>query len=68
MDLNVVFGGNTFGLHASNYFKVQYSTVNVTLKRDLNPCMDLEGRAAKVEYVNSPNKHAAVVVAIEIHK
>ena len=51
MDLNLVSDGNTLGLHASNYFKVEYSALNVTLKGKLNPCANLEGRPAKVESV-----------------
>ncbi|MGB8583872.1 MAG: DUF1570 domain-containing protein [Candidatus Sulfotelmatobacter sp.] len=68
MDLDVTSGGGTLGLHANNYFKVEYSALNVTLKGDLRPCMDLEGRSAKVEYVESLNKNAGAVIAIEIHK
>jgi hypothetical protein len=67
MDLNVVSAGKTLGLHTRNYFKVRYSVLNVALERELNPCVDLEGRPAKVEYVEWA-KHAAAVVAIEIHK
>jgi hypothetical protein len=68
MDLDVTSGGKTLGLHANNYFKVEYSALNVTLKADLHPCTDLEGRSARVEYVESSSKDAGVVVAIEIHK
>ena len=68
MDLDVTSGGKTLGLHANNYFNVEYSALNVTLKGDLNPCKDLEGRFAKVDYVESSNKDASIVVAIEIHK
>jgi tetratricopeptide (TPR) repeat protein len=68
MDLTVVSGGKSLGLHAKNYFKVEYSVLNVTLKGDLKPCADLEGRPAKVEYVDSPGKGPAPLVAIEIHK
>src|SRR5579863_613347 len=68
MDLNVVSGGKSLGLHAANYFTVQYSVLNVTLKGDLKPCVDLEGRPARVEYVEAAGKRAAAVVAIEIHK
>jgi tetratricopeptide (TPR) repeat protein len=68
MDLTVVSGGKSIGLHAKNYFKVEYSVLNVTLKGDLKPCADLEGRPAKVEYVDSPGKGPAPLVAIEIHK
>jgi tetratricopeptide (TPR) repeat protein len=68
IDLNVVSGGKPLGLHANNYFKIEYSELNVTLKAGLKPCTDLEGRAAKVEYVDSGNKGPAAVLAIEIHK
>ncbi|MGA9510246.1 MAG: hypothetical protein WBV55_16635 [Candidatus Sulfotelmatobacter sp.] len=68
MDLDVTSGGKALGLHANNYFKVEYSALNVTLKGDLRPCTDLEGRSAKVEYVESLNKNAGAVIAIEIHK
>jgi hypothetical protein len=68
MDLNVVSSSKTVDLHANNYFKIEYSSLGVTLRGNLNPCADLEGRAAKVEYVDSASKGPAAVVAIEIHK
>jgi tetratricopeptide (TPR) repeat protein len=68
MDLNVIAAGKPLGLHSGNYFKIKYSTLGVTLKGDLNPCADLEGRSAKIEYVPPANDDKAAVVAIEIHK
>jgi tetratricopeptide (TPR) repeat protein len=68
MDLNLVSGGKTLALHTGNYFKLSFSVLNVTLKGDLNPCVDLEGKPAKVKYAESPSTHSAVVVAIELHK
>jgi tetratricopeptide (TPR) repeat protein len=68
MDLNVVSSSKTVDLHANNYFKIEYSSLGVTLRGNLNPCADLEGTAAKVEYVDSASKGPATVVAIEIHK
>jgi hypothetical protein len=68
MDLNLVSNGKTLGLHTGNYFKLSFSVLNVRLKGDLNPCVDLEGKTAKVEYAESASKHAAVLVAIELHK
>jgi Flp pilus assembly protein TadD len=67
MDLSVISGGKTMELHTRNYFKLQYSVLNVTLKGALNPCVDLEGRPVKVEYLESAGTHA-VIVGIEIHK
>jgi len=68
MDLDVIAAGKTLGLHSDNYFKIDYSTLGITLKRNLNPCSDLEGRPAKIEYVGPAGKGPAAVVAIEIHK
>ncbi len=69
MDLELMVGGKKIPVHANNYFKVQYSVIGVELKKDLNPCADLDGRQAKVEYIESeaPGGTAALV-AIEIHK
>jgi hypothetical protein len=68
IDLNVIVAGRTLGLHSSNYFKIDYTVLDFTLKGNLNPCADLEGRPAKVEYVESASKDQASVVAIEIHR
>jgi tetratricopeptide (TPR) repeat protein len=68
MDLNVIAAGKTLGLRSGNYFKIDYSTLGVTLKGNLDPCADLEGRPAKIEYVDSATKGPAAMVAIEIHK
>jgi len=68
IDLNVIAAGKTLGLHSGNYFKIEYSTLGVALKKNLNPCADLEGKPAKVEYVDSAGKGPAAVMAIEIHK
>jgi tetratricopeptide (TPR) repeat protein len=68
IDLNLIAAGKTLGLHSGNYFKIEYSTLGVTLKGNLNPCADLEGKPAKVEYVEAASKGSAAVVAIEIHK
>lgn len=68
MDLNVVSGGKALALHARNYFKVDYSVLNLKFERNLNPCVDLEGRTARVEYVDATGKSAAAVIAVEIRK
>jgi hypothetical protein len=69
MDLQVMAAGKKIPMHSNNYFNVQYSVLGFDLKKDLNPCADLDGRRAKVEYIESevPNGPAALV-AIEIHK
>ena len=69
MELTVASNGKLLALHSGNYFKIEFSALGFTPKDDLDPCKDLEGKTAKVEYINSsetpPVPH---VVAIEIHK
>ena len=56
-------------LHSGNYYKIEFTSLGFTPKGDLNPCKDIEGMSAKVEYVESSAKSAApYVVAIELHK
>ena len=69
MDLKVVSAGKTLDLHNGNYYKIEYSSLGVKISSDLNPCHDLEGRPAKVEYVEPTDKSASAwVLGIEIHK
>jgi tetratricopeptide (TPR) repeat protein len=50
MKLKVEAGKNVLELRAANYYKVEYSALNFKPRADLNPCKDLEGMMAKVEY------------------
>jgi tetratricopeptide (TPR) repeat protein len=69
LDLTVDDGGKGLALHAENYYKIQFTALNFAPSSDLNPCKDLEGRLAKVEYVESADTSAtARVIAIELHK
>jgi len=69
LDLTVNGAGKSLALHAENYYKIQFSALNFAPSADLNPCKDLEGRPAKVEYVESADKSAtARVLSIELHK
>jgi tetratricopeptide (TPR) repeat protein len=69
IDLNISVKGKTMALHNGNYYKIGFSALGFTPSGDLNPCKDLEGMAAKIEYVESSAKPAvAYVVAIELHK
>ena len=67
--MTLTANGKTLELHNPNYFKIEFSAFGFTPKGDLNPCEDLEGTTAKVDYVDLPAKPAsAYVFAIEIHK
>jgi len=69
MDLTVVASGKSLTLHAENYYKLAFSALGFKPNGDLNPCKDLEGRSAKVEYVEPADKSAtARVLGIEMHK
>ena len=69
IDLTVAAKGKTMALHSGNYYKIGFTAIGFTPRGNLDPCEDLEGKSAKVEYVESPAKPAtAYVVAIELHK
>ncbi len=69
MDLTIAAKGKTTPLHSGNFYKIGFTVLGFTPKGDLNPCSDLEGRPAKVEYVESSAQSATpYVVAIELHK
>jgi len=69
IDLKVAANGKTLALHSGNYYEIGFSALGFSPKADFNPCKDLEGKSARVEYVESSTKStAAYVVAIELHK
>ncbi|HKT88293.1 MAG TPA: hypothetical protein VJQ59_07650 [Candidatus Sulfotelmatobacter sp.] len=69
MDLAVKSGAKILALHTDNYYKIPFSALGFQPSGDLKPCSDLEGRPAKVEYVESANQSEAPhVVSIELHK
>ncbi len=69
IDMVIAAQGKTMPLHAGNFYKIQYTALGFTLQHDLNPCRDLEGKSAKVEYIESSSDSKVLyVAAIEIHK
>ena len=69
IELTIAAKGKTMPLHSSNFYKIGFTALGFTPKGDLNPCKDLEGMSAKVEYVeSSAQPPVAHVVAIELHK
>jgi tetratricopeptide (TPR) repeat protein len=69
MSLTVDAGANRLGLRATNFYKVEYSALNFKVTGDLNPCKDLEGMTAKVEYFEpvSPSIEGQII-SIELFK
>jgi len=69
IDLTMAAKGKTMALYSANFYKIGFTALGFAPKGDLNPCKDLEGVSAKVEYVESPAQPpVAHVVAIELHK
>ena len=69
IDLAVQSPAKSLTVHADNYLKVRFTTLGFQPSGDLNPCAQLEGRPAKVEYVEAADKaKAAYLFAIELHK
>ncbi len=68
IDLDLIGDGNTITLHAGNYYEIRFSTLGFTPKGDLQPCTDLEGMSAKVEYIDSATPKVNGLVSVEMHK
>jgi tetratricopeptide (TPR) repeat protein len=68
MDLDLIGSRQTITLHASNYYKIDFSALGFTPQSELKPCSDLEGANAKVEYIESSTPKTNGIVAIELHK
>jgi tetratricopeptide (TPR) repeat protein len=59
----------TVSVYGSNYYKLDVSALGYTPEGDLNPCKDLEGMKARVQYAESSDKTVdGQVIAIELRK
>jgi len=68
LTLKVENPGKPVTLRSRNYYKIQFSALGFTPSGDLNPCKDLEGMKAKVEYFEALNGAVGQIVAIELTK
>lgn len=69
MEFRVEGKGKTIALYNNNYFKVDFTAVGFTPDGEMQPCKDLEGRTARVQYAESPDKTVdGQVNAIELRK
>ena len=56
-------------LRARNYYKIQFSALNFTPKAELNPCKDIEGMKARVEFFEALSESTeGQIVSIELTK
>ena len=69
MDFVVVAGAHEVGMHSPNYYKIQFSALGFTPTGDMQPCTQIEGRPAKVEFIEPADKSVKDrVVSVELHK
>jgi len=69
MELSVKAGAKTLIFQSDNYYKVQFSALGVQPNGDWHPCEQLQGRPAKVEYVESADKSETPhLLSVELHK
>lgn len=61
-------GTKVLELYARNYYKVTYSALNFTPSEELNPCKEIEGMKAKVDYLEGLNGSPGQVSAVELAK
>jgi hypothetical protein len=68
LDLIVKSGSKAIALHADNFYKIRFTAL-FTPTKDLEPCIEIENRPAKVEYVElSGDSKVARLLAVELHK
>ena len=69
MDFLLVAGGHEVTMHSPNYYKIQFSALGFTPTGDMQPCTQIEGRPAKVEFIEPTDKSIKdQIVSVEIHK
>jgi hypothetical protein len=56
-------------LYRNDFRQVEFSATNFTPKRDINPCTDIEGFKAKVEYAEVSSKSVAgQILSVDLTK
>ena len=56
-------------LYRNDFRQIEFSATNFTPKRDINPCTDIEGLKAKVEYAEVSDKSVAgQILSVELTK
>jgi tetratricopeptide (TPR) repeat protein len=69
LELKVEGAGKGLSLYSNNYFKVAFSAANYAPEGDLNPCTDLEGKKARVQYSETSNPSVdGQILSVELSK
>jgi len=69
LSLKIDEGSRSVPLYNNNYYKIEFATANYTPDSDIEPCTDIEGMKATVEYSAVTDKLVAgQIVSIELAK
>ncbi|MGD0735075.1 MAG: DUF1570 domain-containing protein [Terracidiphilus sp.] len=69
IDFQVETAGKSVSLYSNNYFKIDLTAANFTPAASMNPCHDIDGMKAKVQYADSSDKTVdGQVISIELRK
>ncbi len=69
LTLQVDQAGKEVALYQNDFYQIEFSAANFTPKSDINPCTDIEGLKAKVEYAEVSDKSiAGQIISIELSK
>jgi tetratricopeptide (TPR) repeat protein len=69
MDFKIVGTSRTVSLYSANYYNLDLSALGFEPKNEMNPCKDIEGMKARVQYAESSDKSVdGQIVAIELRK
>jgi hypothetical protein len=61
--------GQSVSLYRNDFNQIEFSAANFTPKSDLNPCTDIEGLKAKVQYAEVSDKSVAgQIISVELSK
>jgi tetratricopeptide (TPR) repeat protein len=61
--------GKTVSLYRNDFNQIEFTAANFTPKSDLNPCTDIEGLKAKVQYAEVSDKSVAgQIISVELSK
>ncbi len=69
LELKVTGGPKDISLYSNNYFAITYAATNYTPEGDIQPCKDLEGMKASVQYSATSDKTVdGQILSVELSK
>jgi tetratricopeptide (TPR) repeat protein len=69
LTLKVDEAGKLISLYQNDFYQIGFTVTNFTPKGDINPCTDIEGLKARVEYAEVSDKSiAGQILSIELSK